>query len=101
MIRYVRSARTIHGKGGESIKWANNVADYINAQNDKIQITVFSSRFGSMNYIYWIADVEDLASLEQWQKQIAEDAGYRELRRQAVNLFVQDSVKDIVLSTVT
>jgi hypothetical protein len=54
-----------------------------------------------MNNIYWYADVEDLATLDRWQKQIGADPGYRDLRRKAVDLFVQDSVQDMVLSSVS
>ena len=101
MIRYVRSARSMHGKGGKAIKWANEVTAYINTQFTEVKLSVFTGRFGSMNDIYWFADVEDLAALDRWQKQIATDLGYRDLRRKAVDLFVQDSVQDMVLSSVS
>ena len=100
MIRYMRHAKSVHGRGGEAIKWATEVSDYINTQYAEVQLSVFTSRFGNMNNIYWYADVEDLTTLDRWQKQIAADNGYRELRRKAVELFVQDSVKDVVLSSV-
>jgi hypothetical protein len=101
MIRYVRSARSIYGRGGEAIQWATEVAGYVNTQYPEVKLTVFTVRFGSMNDIYWYADLEDLAALDRWQKQIAEDRGYRDLRRKAVDLFVQDSVQDRVLSSVS
>ena len=100
MIRYIRSARSMHGRGGEAIKWANEVTDYISAQYKEVKLSVFTARFGSMNNIYWYADVADLATLDRWQKQIGTDQGYRNLRRKAVDLFVQDSVQDMVLSSV-
>ena len=99
MIRYMRSARSIHGRGGEAIKWATEVTNYINTQYAEVKLSVFTSRFGPMNNIYWYADVEDLTALDRWQKQIAVDRGYRELRRKAVDLFVQDSIQDMVLSS--
>ena len=101
MIRYMRSARSIHGRGGEAIKWATEVTEYLNAQYPEVQLSIFTSRFGPMNNIYWYADAEDLTALDQWQKQIGADRGYRELRRKAVDLFAQDSVQDMVLSSVT
>jgi len=101
MIRYVRSARSIYGRGGEALKWANEVAGYVNTQYTEVKLTVFTVRFGSMNDIYWYADLEDLAALDRWQKQIGADRGYRDLRRKAVDLFVQDSVQDRVLSSVS
>ena len=101
MIRYMRSARSMHGRGGEAIMWANEVTGYINTQYTEVKLSVFTARFGSMNNIYWYADVEDLAALDRWQKQIGADRGYRDLRRKAVDLFVQDSVQDMVLSSVS
>jgi len=101
MIRYMRVAKSIHGRGGEAIKWSTEVTGYINTQYPEVRLSVFTSRFGDMNNIYWCADVEDLTTLDRWQKQIAADRGYRELRRKAVDLFVQDSVQDMVLSSVT
>ncbi len=101
MIRYVRSARSIYGRGGEAINWANEVAGYINTQYTEVKVSVFTVRFGSMNNIYWYVDVEDLAALDRWQKQIGADRGYRDLRRKAVDLFMQDSVQDMVLSSVS
>ena len=81
--------------------WAKEVADYINTQYTGVNLSVYTARFGSMNNIYWHADMKDLESLDQWQKQIGTDRGYRELRRKAVDLFVQDSIQDIVLSSVS
>jgi len=89
----------MHGRGGEAIIWANEVTDYISAQYKEVKLSVFTARFGSMNSIYWFADATDLAALDRWQKQIGTDRGYRDLRRKAVDLFVQDSVQDMVLSS--
>ena len=101
MIRYMRSARSTRGRGGEAIRWANEVTEYINTQYTEVKLSVFTGRFGSMNDIYWYADVEDLAALDRWQKQIGADRSYRDLRRKAVDLFAQDSVQDMVLSSVS
>ena len=101
MIRYMRSARSTRGRGGEAIRWANEVTEYINTQYTEVKLSVFTGRFGSMNDIYWYADVEDLAALDRWQKQIGADRGYRDLRRKAVDLFVENSVQDRVLSSVS
>ena len=101
MIRYMRSARSMYGRGGEAIQWATEVAGYVNTQYPEVRLSVFTARFGSMNDIYWYADLEDLATLDRWQKQIGADRGYRDLRRKAVDLFVQDSVQDRVLSSVS
>jgi hypothetical protein len=40
MIRYMRSARSIHGRGGEAIKWATEVTEYINTQYAEVQLSI-------------------------------------------------------------
>lgn len=101
MIRYIRSLRCISGKGGEAINYALEIAGYLNAKYPEIQLSVFTSRFGPINDIYWYADAEDLAALDRWQKQIGADPDYRKLRKKAVDLFIQNSGKDRVLSSIT
>lgn len=101
MIRYIRSIRSISGKGGDAISYALEIAEYLNAKYPEIQLSVFTSRFGPINDIFWYADAEDLAALDRWQKQVGADPDYRKLRHKAVDLFIQDSGKDKVLSSIT
>lgn len=101
MIRYIRSIRSIRGKGGEAINYALQIAEYLNAKYPEIQISVFTSRFGPINDIYWYADAEDLSTLDRWQKQVGADPDYRKLRQGAADLFIQDSGNDKVLSSIS
>lgn len=101
MIVYVRSVRTIRGKRGVAKKWAIELTDYINAQCPEIQCRVFVPRFGEMSWIYWQTEFEDLLALDAWQKKMALDPGYREYGIQAQDLFSQESIKDMVLASLT
>ena len=101
MIVFVRSVRTILGKRGAAKKWAIELTDYINAQCPEVQCRVFIPRFGKLNYIYWQTEFEDIADLDAWQQKMASDPGYRELSIQAQDLFSQDSIKDMVLASLT
>ena len=101
MIRYIRSMRSIRGKGGKAINYAVEIAEFLNAKFPEIQLSVFTSRFGPVNDIYWYADAEDLAALDLWQKKLGADREYRKLRQKAADLFIQDSGSDEVLSSIT
>ena len=101
MIVFVRTARTVHGKRGEAKKWAIEIADYINAVCPEIKCKVFIPRFGQMNQIYWHTDFEDLTALDVWQKKMASDEGYAKLRIHAQDLLSQDSIEDVVLTSLT
>jgi hypothetical protein len=101
MIVFVRSARTVRGKRGEAKKWAIELTDYINALCPEIQCKVLIPRFGELNRIFWHTDFEDLTALDTWQKKLALDEGYRKLSVQAQDLFSQDSIEDMVLTSLT
>ena len=44
MIRFMRSVRSMHGKGGEAIMWATEVTDYLNNQYKEVRVSVFTAR---------------------------------------------------------
>jgi hypothetical protein len=99
MVVFIRSARTVRGKRGEAKKWAIEMTDYINVQSPEIECKLLVPRFGEMNRIFWHTDFEDLTALDNWQKKIALDEGYRELSVKAQDLFSQDSIEDMVLTS--
>ena len=101
MILFVRTARTVFGRRGDAKKWAIEITDYINAVCPEIQCKLFIPRFGQMNRIFWHTDFEDLTALDAWQKKIAMDEGYHQLRLRAQDLLSQDSIEDMVLTSLT
>lgn len=100
MIRFERTADVSRGKGAEAAQWAKEVTEYINAHFPEVQLLVFEPRFGALNTIHWIADLEDLASLDRWQQRIGADEGYLELLGKATDLFTEGSVFDTVLTSI-
>ena len=101
MIRYVRSMKSVRGKGGKAINYALEIAEFLGAKFPEVQLSVFTSRFGPINDIFWYADAADLATLDAWQKKVGADPEYRILRQKAGDLFIQDSGRDEVLSSIT
>jgi hypothetical protein len=57
-------------------------------------------RFGALDTIHSIADFEDLAALDRWQKRLWSSEGYRELVIKSPDgLFIEGSVIDTVLES--
>jgi hypothetical protein len=98
MIRFLRSARFIRGKG--AVQWAKETTDYVNAQYPETSLQVFTARFGDVNNIYWIADFADLAALDRWQRKVASDEGYRQMRRKSIDTLIEGSIADTVMTPV-
>ncbi len=96
MIKFLRAAQFKRGKG--AVLWAKETTDYVNVQHPESSLQVFTSRFGAVNMIYWMADFEDLAALDRWQVQVASDEGYRELRKKSVETLIPGSIIDTVMT---
>ena len=96
MIRFQRTMKVKRGK--QSTKWAKEVLDYTNAVHEKT-FQLFRSRFGNLSTIYWIADFEDLATLEAWQQKVGADPNYRALIKKAFDIIIPGTVEDTILQS--
>lgn len=97
MVRFQRTMKVRRGK--QSTQWAKELVDYTNAVHGKPVIQLFRSRFGNVATMYWIADFEDLPSLEDWQKRLGADPGYRALIKKAFDIVIDGTVEDIILES--
>jgi predicted TIM-barrel fold metal-dependent hydrolase len=104
MYRLLRTAR-VRGGGrlGEAIAWARDVAEYVTAQYPLVQVQAFTQRFGTVGAIYWTIDVdsEDLAELDRFLNEVAQDTEYNSKIAEAAKaeLFVPGSVQDTLLQS--
>ena len=96
MIRFQRSAQT-KKPFPEAVAWAKGVADYINSQSDGSQLQVFTSRFGPVTTVHWIADFENLAALDGWQMHIMGDGGYWQKVADVYTVLIEGSILDTVM----
>ena len=100
VIRWQRSIRHRHGKWSAAVQWTKEAAQYLNTLCPETQVQVFTMRFGALDTIHSIADFEDLAALDRWQKRLWSSEGYRELVIKSPNdLFIEGSVIDTVLES--
>ena len=97
MIRFQRSMRV---RGGRHAKrWAKDLADSLGAVHGEPPVRLFRSRYGNVSTLHWIADFEDLAALEAWQRKVGADAAYRDLIGQSFDIVIDGSVEDTVLES--
>ncbi len=98
MIRFQRTMKVRRGR--HATLWARELSDYMNIAHGEPKLQLFSSRFGNMSTLYWVADFKDLAALEKWQKKVGADAGYRELVKKSFEIVLDGTVEDAVLQSV-
>ena len=101
MIRLMRSIQVNRGRRDEAIRWAREVADYLNRTRPAERpVEVFVEVFGAVGTIYWVSDFDDLAAVEQAQAESQQDEQWQALIRRSVDLFVDGSMRDLVLRAV-
>jgi len=98
MIRFQRTMRVRRGR--HATLWALELSDYMNAAHGEPKLQLFSSRFGNVSTLMWVADFKSLAALEEWQKRVGADAGYRELVKKSFEIVIDGTVEDAVLQSV-
>jgi hypothetical protein len=87
-------------RGRHATQWAKELADYMNVAHGKPKLQLFTSRFGNVSTLYWMADFVDLSALEAWQQKVGADAAYRELVRKSFDIVIDGTVEDTVLQFV-
>jgi len=94
MVRNVKSADPKLGMFPEAAQWAKEIAAYV---KDKFQVEIqlFADSLGT---IYWVSDYADYAAYGTVRSQIVSDEGYWEMIKKARDLFVEGSVKDMVVT---
>ena len=104
MYRIIRTAQ-VRGAGrlGEAIAWAKDAAEYVTAQYPLVQVQAFTQRFGTVGAIYWTIDVdsEDLAELDRFLNEVAQDTEYNAKIAEAAKaeFFIPGSVQDTLLQS--
>ena len=95
MVRFQRTMRVKPGKLMEAIKWAKEVAGFVNAQfEDQNDLQVFVLQFGDYGTIAWAVDVEDAATLSQNMSQLIADPSYWAVVNQGADLAVEATGQD-------
>ena len=99
MFRLHRTGHVSRGKALEGIKWAKEVAEYINARYAPISVQAYSEIFGAIGTVHWYADYEDLATLERFNGQLLMDQEYQALISKTADLFIEGSFHDTLIQS--
>lgn len=97
MVRFQRTTKVKRGK--ESTKWAKELVDYTNTVFGQPVVQLFRARFGNVDTMYWVADFDSLATLEEWQKKLGADPGYRALTKKASDIVIDGTIGDTILES--
>ncbi len=100
MIRWTRTAQIAQGKRQEAIQWAKDTREYTKTKFEGgADVKIFLETLGDYGIICWMADFENLATLEVAGQVLDEDSGYQERLNVASDLFLP-GVVDKVYSSV-
>ncbi len=100
MIRWVRRAQIAPGKHQEAIQWAKDTREYTKTKFEGgADVKIFLETLGDYGIICWMADFENLATLEVTGQVLDEDSGFQERLNVAGDLFLP-GVVDKVYSSV-
>jgi hypothetical protein len=101
MVRLIRSAKVKNGGTlMDALKWAKQTAEYLNSKFSLPKVAVYSGLFGDLYTIFWQADHESLASIEDAFAKFSADPGYLALLSKATSLFIEGSARDAVMRLV-
>jgi len=100
MFRFQRSGRAKNGKVLEAIKWAKEIAEYINSKYSQASFQVYIQVFGDIHAVYWCMDYKDLATYESIRAQLLSDEGYWAFVGKGMEWFIEGSFQDTLLSLV-
>jgi len=100
MIRFWRSGQTKNGKLLDGVRFAKEVAEYINAKYAPVSVQVYTELFGDLNTIYWYADYQDLATIESINARLLADQGYWAIVSKGTEWFIEGSFHDTLISSV-
>ena len=88
MIRWTRTMQITPGKRQEAIQWAQETREYTKTKFEGgADVKIFLETFGQIGLICWMADFENLATLELVGQVLDEDSGYQERLQAATALF--------------
>ena len=100
MIRWTRTAKIAQGKIQETVQWAKDLREYTKTKFEGgADVKIYLQTFGEMGVICWMADFENLATLELVGQVLDDDEGYQErLKAVASDLFLPGIVDKVYSS---
>ena len=95
MILFARTASIAPGKNAEAMAFAGEICGYIK-DTVGLDVGVYVPIGGNPLRIGWVADHDNLQSLEDTLEKLAGDSGYNDRIEEAGNLFIAGSLGDML-----
>jgi len=96
-IFVIREAIAKDGKMAEAIRFAREIADFVNHKFPDRNMRIYLETFGVVNKIYFVKEHKDLATLEMEQRKLMADQGYHALLAKSAGLFIEGKIKDTLM----
>ncbi len=100
MIKVLRSIRIRGGKFAEATEHAKAIANYVHHRSSSANVQVFAEVFGNVGTLYWIADLESVAALEELDNQLNAGPEFQALLVEGFSLFFEGNFHDTLLRPV-
>jgi len=102
MIRFQRSRKFMQHHKAEALRYARRAAALANKIVPEAHFQVFSGRFGTVERVYWAADLEGLVALETTLEKIEKDSRWKKfIARAPKDFFVPGSSEETVIELAT
>ncbi|MCE7733812.1 MAG: hypothetical protein GPJ54_02970 [Candidatus Heimdallarchaeota archaeon] len=95
MVLFTRRTTAKPGKYFDIIKWAKEIAEYVNNKHN-ISLSVYSQSYGENpnGTIFWTANVESMSAFEDVSNALIQDEGYLALLSKGIELYVGGTTYD-------
>jgi hypothetical protein len=99
MTVLLRQADVASGNAREAVRWARELADYVNEKCPGLEMTAYYEVYGLSGRIYWIAEGDSVGAIDAEFEKIARDTGYQQRLGASLEqgLFAPGSVQDVLL----
>lgn len=101
MIRFQRSRKFRQHCRDDALRYARRAADLAHSIVPEVLFQVFSGRYGTVERVYWVADLEGPVALETALEKIEKDPRWQKFIAAAPqDLFVEGSSEESVIELV-
>lgn len=98
MVRFIRSRKYNRFMHKQAVEYAKEAARLINKKYPEVRFTVYNGLFGSVETIYWMADFDGLASLEQWLKKVDAEEWHAFYNSIPAGVFIDGTANEMVMA---
>ncbi|MEM9553547.1 MAG: hypothetical protein AAGC60_04760 [Acidobacteriota bacterium] len=88
------------GKVAEAVGWAQEIADHLHGSEIAGTVHVFHEVLDEVGAIYWHADYDNVAEVEEARRRLLRDEKYQGLIADSGQFLVEGTLEDTLLAPV-